>query len=65
MPNKKLKPLISLAPEVRQRIEDMQVDIESAEHNIGLMKELGFETKDIQDKLTWAKKAREILLREF
>jgi len=65
MPEKKLKPVIALAPEVRKRIEDMEEDIKSSEHNVEVMEELGFDTKTIRERIAWSKKAREILLREF
>ena len=63
MDEKKLKPLVQLNPEVRKRIEEMGPLIEQSEKSIASMKELGLDTKGLEDRLAWAKKARAILLR--
>lgn len=65
MAEKKIEPLIKLPPEARKRLEEMEGDLERADHSIEVMKELGMDTKVLEEKLDWAKRVKKILLREF
>lgn len=61
----KLKPIVRLTPEAKQKLTDVAVDIERAEHALNLMEELDMDMTEARDKLNWAKKAREMLITEF
>lgn len=63
--NKNIDPVVRLTPEMRSELEGSSKDIERAEHAIGVLKKLGMNTKELEDKLEWAKTAREVLLKEF
>lgn len=65
MAEKKLEPILKLTPEVRKRMEGLAEDIKRAEHGVEVMKELGMDTKILEGRIAWAKKARTIMLREF
>jgi len=51
-----------LTPAERKVLEDLGSDIERSQKTIDLLKELGLGTTDLQSKLDWAKKRRDILL---
>lgn len=61
----KLKPIVRLTPEAKQKLTDLSVDIERADKALGFMEELDMDVSVAKDKLEWAKKAREMLIREF
>ncbi len=58
-------PLVKLPAEAVQKIRDMQVDIDKAKRAIEALRDLGLVTKDLEDKLAWAEKARDVLLKQF
>jgi hypothetical protein len=65
MPAKKEEPIFKLPPEMKARLDTASTDIEKAQKAIEIMKSLGMDTTEIQDKLNWAKTVRETLLKEF
>lgn len=58
-------PPVKLNPEAKQKLTDLEKDIEQADIALQLMEELDMDMSEAREKLTWAKKAREMLLREF
>ena len=51
-----------LTSEQRQKLQALGGQIDAAEKRLGLLKELGLGVSDLEDKLRWAKKRRDILL---
>jgi myo-inositol catabolism protein IolC len=62
---KKPSDLFKLPLDVRQRLEDMISDIEAAKSAIATLQKLGIDTREMEDKLSWAEQVRETLLKEF
>ena len=58
-------PLFKLPTEMTSRLTGLQSDIDKSKKAIAVMKELGMDTKELEDKLTWAENVRKTLLREF
>lgn len=56
------KSLNILTPSARKELENLGADIEKSQKTLDLLKELGLGTTDLQSKLDWAKKRRDILL---
>ena len=48
-----------------KKLEALQVEIERGEKAIKALKELDVDVKSMEEKIEWAKKAREVLLTEF
>jgi len=65
MPAKKEEPIFKLPAEMKARLETTNTDIEKAQKAIEVMKSLGMDVSEMQDKLNWAKQVRETLLKEF
>lgn len=65
MAQAKPRPVIQLTDEQKRRLKEAEADIERAEHGISVLKELGVDTTELEGKIEWAKKAREVMLREF
>ena len=65
MANPKVEPLFKLPPDVQKRLTDQKTDIDKARRAIEVMKSLGMDTKELEDKIDWAAKVRETLLKEF
>jgi len=65
MPKKIEGPAIKLSAEDKKKLEALQVDIERGEKAIKALKELDIDVKSMEEKIEWAKKAREVLLTEF
>jgi len=65
MATKNIKPIIELSASDKKQLEELGVDIERGEKAITLLKQLNINVTEIEDKLTWAKKAREMLLKDF
>jgi saccharopine dehydrogenase-like NADP-dependent oxidoreductase len=65
MPKKIETPAIKLSLEDKKKLEALQVDIEKGEKAVKALKELDIDVKGIEEKIEWAKKAREVLLTEF
>jgi len=58
-------PIVKLSPEHKDKMIRAEDDIERVLHAVGVLKELGMDTKELEEKMNWVKKTREILLREF
>lgn len=67
MPEKRrlTKPPVRLTPDAKNKLTDLEKDIEQADIALQLMEELDMDMSEARDKLEWAKKAREMLIREF
>lgn len=65
MVEEKLEPVLKLPAEMKERLETMKGDVRRARHGIKVMKELGVDTTEIEEKLEWADKVRATLLTEF
>jgi len=65
MVTKKVMPIIALTPAMKKRLEDSKADIETAEASVKILKDLGMDTKDMDEKIAWSKQVRETLLKEF
>jgi len=63
--NPKTEPLFTLPSDVQKRLTDQKTDIDKARRAIEVMKSLGMDTKELEDKIDWAAKVRETLLKEF
>lgn len=59
------RPVIKLTTEMKTRLEGTTPDIERAQHAIDVLKKIGMDTTELEDKLRWAKETKDILLREF
>lgn len=59
------KPPVKLNPEAKQKLTDLSEDLEQADIALQLMEDLDMDMTEARDKLAWAKRAREMLLREF
>lgn len=57
--------IVKLSPEHKAKMVGAQEDIERVVHAVGVLKELGMDTTELEEKMAWVKKTREILLREF
>ena len=62
---KKVMPIIALTPAMKKRLEDSKADIDTAEASVKILKDLGMDTKDMDEKIAWSKQVRETLLKEF
>jgi len=56
---------IKLSAADKKQLEDLSVDIKRGEKAIAALKELDVDVKGIEEKLQWAKSARDMLLKEF
>jgi len=61
----KEQPLFTLPKEVQAKLVAQETDIAKARKAIEVMKSLGMDVKDIEDKLAWADNVRATLLKEF
>ncbi len=64
-PAKKEAPAFTLPKEMQERMTKGKEDIDKAQKAIDVMKTLGMDVKEIQEKLDWVKNVRETLLKEF
>lgn len=51
-----------LTPEQRKELEKLSADIDKAQKTLDLLKELGLGVGDMESKLEWARKRKDILL---
>ena len=65
MVDKKVEPLFKLPADITRKLTAQENDIEKARKALATMKELGMDTKDLEEKLDWAAKVRETLIKEF
>jgi len=62
----KLKPLaLKISPETKARLEASIAETARIREAMEKLKELGIDTLAIEEKLNWAEKARDILLKDF
>jgi len=59
----KTDPLVSLTAEAREHLEAIKGEIEASEKNLGALEELGLDVSRLKEKIAWAKKARETILK--
>lgn len=65
MVEEKPEPVLTLPPEMKDRLTALRADVRKARHGIKVMKELGMDVADIEGKLDWAESVRTTLLKEF
>jgi len=65
MAEEKSNIIMTLPPEMKDRLTGLRSEVQKAKHGIKVMKEMGMDTKDIEEKLDWAESVRDTLLREF
>lgn len=58
-------PLFVLPKDVQARLTAQETDISKARKAMEVMKSLGMDVADIEEKLKWAENVRSTLLREF
>ena len=56
---------IKLPPAMVKDLKSQGVSVASARREIAILKKLGLQTKELEDKLDWAEEARTTLLKEF
>lgn len=56
-------PVAELTAEARERLEAMKSDIEKSEKDLLALEELGIDVTRLREKILWAKKARETILK--
>lgn len=61
----KAMPAIKLTPAMKKRLVDSGADIEEAEKWTQILKDVGMDTKDMDEKIAWSKQVRETLLKEL
>lgn len=64
MPKEKSETLNILTPEQKRTLIKLGDQIDKAENSLALLEELGVGVRDLKDKLVWAKKRRDILLKK-
>lgn len=58
-------PIVKLPAEVKAKLGTMERDISGARRGIAALKEMGMETRALEDRLEWAEGVRKTLLKEF
>lgn len=59
------EPLAALTDEARANLEKVKTEIEASEQALAALKELGVDVSRLEERITWAKKARETILKTF
>ncbi|GAJ00425.1 unnamed protein product [marine sediment metagenome] len=62
---KKPDPLASLTIEAREHIDAMEAELDRATTDLAALKELGLDVSRLEEKINWAKHAREVILKTF
>lgn len=57
--------LLKLPPDIRKRLEQMDADLAEAKKAIEVLKKIGIDTRQMEERLTWSEDVRKILLTEF
>lgn len=57
------RPLFSLSPEMRERFEKFGKDEERVKRQIAALKEIGIDTAPLEEKLEWASRVRQTILK--
>ena len=58
-------PLVTLTADAKIEIEKLGKDLERSEQDMTALEELGLDVSRLRDKIEWAKKAREIVLKRM
>jgi len=58
-------PLVTLTADAKIEIEKLGKDIERSEGDMLALEELGLDVSRLRDKIQWARKAREIVLKRM
>ena len=58
-------PLVTLTADAKKEIDKLGKDIERSEGDMSALEELGLDVSRLRDKINWAKKAREIILKRM
>ena len=58
-------PLVKLTEDAKKEIDNLGGDIERSEGDMLALEELGLDVSRLRDKIEWAKKAREIVLKRM
>jgi len=56
-------PLVELTEEARKHIDAMKAEIDASEKNLDGLEELGLDVSRLREKIDWARKAREVILK--
>jgi len=59
----KTEPLASLTAEARENLDKVKGEIEASEKNLAALKELGIDVSRLEEKIAWAKQARDVILK--
>ena len=65
MAEEKGPPVVKLPEETRVKLGTMERDIAGARRGIAALKNMGMETRALEDRLEWAEGVRKTLLKEF
>ena len=58
-------PLVTLTADAKKEIDKLGKDIERSEGDMLALEELGLDVSRLRDKIEWARKAREIVLKRM
>jgi len=58
-------PRVELTEEARKHIDAMKAEIEASEKNLDGLEELGLDVSRLREKIEWARKARETILKSM
>jgi len=58
-------PLVSLTAEAKQHIVNMTAEIDRINGDLEGLKSLGFDVTQLEERLAWARKAKEVILKSF
>jgi len=58
-------PLVTLTADAKKEIDKLGKDIERSEDDLKALEELGLDVSRLRDKINWARKAREIVLKRM
>ena len=56
---------IKLPDNIAKSLRKQEVDVVRARKDLSVLKKLGLDTKELEDRLDWAEEARTTLLKEF
>ena len=56
-------PLVTLTDEALKHLEAIKGEIEASKANLDALEEIGIDTSRLRDKIAWAEKARDVILR--
>lgn len=65
MAKENLTPIVKLPPDMKAQLQDIEGELKRAESAIQVLKDLGMDTRSIEEKLEWARHVRATLLKEF